>query len=83
MVDVEHPVSLDLGVLLHFLAFYFVVAEVALDISISDYLNRSYPVLGLMVSNFEVPDEVIMGGVDCVYLAVTVDEVLGQTQTAC
>jgi hypothetical protein len=80
LVDIEDPIFIDLGVVV--LSFEFVVAETAFDVAVADSFDRSYPVLEGVEAYLKIADEILVLGVDGVYLTKIFDEMLGKENLA-
>ena len=59
---------------------YLTVPPSIFHAPVRDYLYRSYPPLPHTVPQLEVPNKVIVGGINHVHLAIITDEVLGEAK---
>lgn len=53
-----------------FLSFYFILAPTILNITVSHYLHRCHPLLQNVITNLKISNEILVGRVYCVHLAV-------------
>jgi len=74
LVDIKDPIFLYLGVMLF---TFFMLAEAPFDIPIADSLDRGDSIFQNVVSDFEVPDEILVLCVNSMYLAEMFTEMLG------
>lgn len=74
LIDIEDYLLLHLFIDNQLLSFDLAVSPSVFQASVCHYFDLSHSAFDSIVSHFEVPNEVIMIGVDCVNFAVILNE---------